>query len=152
MTCARKRPPSTIIGLLAIWAGLSPYALALDLPQRLPVVTAASVPLYPRTALLAHIQGSVKIPVTTDGQKIISFDAPDGPPMLVQAAEEAIRTWRFEVHKPTTFLIHFEYQIDEPGSCSVENSTVTLRLPEDVQIKGRRVHTCDPRSDTPGQM
>jgi outer membrane biosynthesis protein TonB len=117
--------------------------------QKSPVVAAASVPLYPHTALLAHIQGIAKIRVATDGKKISSLEVESGPHMLGQAAEENIRTWQFEEHKPTTFIVTFEYRIEEPAGCSIDNGTVVLHLPLDVQISAKGVHTCDPASEAP---
>jgi hypothetical protein len=134
---------------LMILGGTLPLAFAQNPGRELPVVSAASVPLYPSTALLAHILGSVSIRVRTDGEKISSLNDESGPPMLVQAARENLRTWQFEKHDPTTFLVTFEYRIEEPGVCSVENSNVVLHMPLHVEISAKGVHTCDPASVVP---
>ena len=117
--------------------------------RRAPVVAAASVPLYPRTALLAHIEGTVKIQVATDGRKVSSLQTQSGPPLLARAAEENVRTWEFDEHKPTTFLATFEYRLQDPGGCSVENEEVLVRMPTYVRVTAKRVHTCDPISKVP---
>ena len=151
MTLARwcALPKCVGVGLMLILGGVLSPAFGQKADRDSPVVAAASVPLYPRTALLAHIQGTVKIRVTTDGKKISSLDAESGPPMLAQAAEENIRTWQFEEHKPTRFLAIFEYRIEEPGVCAIENSTVVLHMPLDIQISAKGVNICDPASEVP---
>lgn len=133
--------------VMAVVLGGALYpALARGADEGLPVVIAASVPLYPRTALLAHILGTVRIRVTTDGKNISSLDVESGPPMLVKAAEGNVRTWQFEEHKPTTFLVTFQYKIEEPAECSIGNSAVLLHMPSDIVITARGIHTCDPAS------
>jgi hypothetical protein len=137
------------LGVMMICGVFSPVS-AQNTGQQLPVVVTASVPFYPRTALLAHIQGVVKIKVTTDGVKASAVDAESGPPMLTQAAESNIRTWQFEEHKPTTFVATFRYAIEEPLQCRVGNATVILRMPSEVQINAKGLHTCDPASTARG--
>lgn len=130
---------------IVILDGLLLPVFAQNTGPRIPVIAAASVPFYPRTALLAHIQGVVKIQVTTDGKRASSLVEVGGAPaMLMQAAKENIRTWQFEDHKPTTFLATFEYHIEEPAECSVGRDAIVLRMPMDVRVSARAVHTCDP--------
>lgn len=136
------------VGMMMIFGGVSSPVFAQNAEPQLPVVTSASVPLYPRTALLAHIQGTVKIRATTDGNTVSALDAESGPPMLVQAAEDNIRTWQFEEHKPVTFVVTFHYTIEEPPQCGPDNATVILHMPSDVQVNAKGVHTCDPASAT----
>jgi hypothetical protein len=108
------------------------------------VVTAASVPFYPRIALLANVVGTAVFQVTTDGQKTSSIKLESGPPLLARAAKENIQTWQFEQHKPTTFSVTFQYRIEEPAQCTLDNATVVLHMPSDIQITTRAVHACDP--------
>lgn len=136
-------------GVMMIFGCLTSAAFAQNTGQPLPVVTSASVPLYPRTALLTHIQGTVKIRVTTDGKRASSLEAESGPPMLAQAAEDNIRTWRFKEHKPLTFSVTFRYVIEEPPGCSVGNATAILHMPTDVEVRANPIHTCDPASTVP---
>jgi hypothetical protein len=132
------------LALMLIFSVVLPLASAQGPGGGLPVLSAASMPLYPRTALLAHVQGSVKIRVQTDGENISSVDEQSGPPMLVKAAKDNLRTWRFEKHDPATFLVTFDYKIEEPGGCSVENSAVIMTTPLHVEITAKAVHPCDP--------
>jgi len=108
-----------------------------------PVVTSASVPLYPRIVLMAQITGVVRLRVSTDGNHVTSMEMESGAPILANAAEESIKTWQFEPHKPTTFETTFTYKLlpmtcDAKGQCNGrENDEVLLHLPTDVQISTR---------------
>ena len=119
------------------------------LPQQspitnLPVVTNLSIPTYPRIALLAHIQGVVKIRVTADATRVSGFDEEIGPPMLLKAAEENLRTWEFRDHHQETFTVIFEYRIEEPDQCAIGDSTAILQLPVKALITANGIMTCDP--------
>jgi Gram-negative bacterial TonB protein C-terminal len=111
--------------------------------EPVPVVTNASVPLYPRIALIAHIMGVVRFRLSTDGSHVTSVEVENGPPLLAKAAEENIKTWQFERHKPTTFEATFTYKLlpatcDAKGNCNgVENDEVLLHLPTNVEIAAR---------------
>jgi periplasmic protein TonB len=53
-------------------------------------------PIYPRIAVMAHSQGTVKLEavIATDGS-IRNLRVVTGPPLLVNAAVEAVRQWRY---------------------------------------------------------
>jgi hypothetical protein len=134
---------------LIVLAGVLPRASGQQVSQNLPLVLGASVPLYPRAALLAHIIGNVKLRVSTDGTRISDVQILSGPPMLARAAQENIRTWQFKEHNPTVFLVTFEYRIEDPAGCAIGNSEAVLHMPLRVQISAKGVHTCDPASEVP---
>ena len=54
-------------------------------------------PLYPRTAVLTHIYGAVQLHaiIAKDGS-IQSLSVVRGHPILVEAAMEAVRQWRYK--------------------------------------------------------
>jgi TonB family protein len=56
-------------------------------------------PVYPKAAIDAHVQGTVKLKtvIDTDGS-VIEATYISGPTMLVQASIDAVKQWRF---KPT---------------------------------------------------
>jgi hypothetical protein len=116
----------------------------------LPIVVSASVPFYPRVAQLAHIEGLVKLRISTDGKQASSIDVESGSPMLAQAAEQNVKTWQVEQHTPTTFEATFRYVLLSPQcvlQCNGDGSeqgTVQLRLPAYAEVAGRTVATCDP--------
>jgi hypothetical protein len=114
--------------------------------EPLPTVTNAAVPLYPRTAVLAHIEGVVWLHVSTDGARVSGVKVDGGPPMLAKAAADNVRTWQFSEPKPTSFKVKFSYSILSESGCYVDNSVVMLRLPTEVEISTKGVHTCDPAS------
>lgn len=53
-------------------------------------------PVYPRPAVLAGIQGQVKLhAIIARNGRIESLELISGPPLLVQAAMDAVRQWRY---------------------------------------------------------
>jgi len=143
--CAPITPALIILalGLGAIVAIAQPRKL-------LPTVSSASVPFYPRTPRLAHIEGVVRLRISTDGMRVSSLEIESGQPMLAQAAAENVKTWQFEQHTPTTFEATFRYRL-LPSRCDSEcncddgdGGTVQLRLPADVEVSAKEVLICDP--------
>jgi TonB family protein len=117
----------------------------------LPKVASASVPFYPRLAPTARIQGTVTLRVSTDGKRVSAVEAESGPPMLVQAAKENVKTWQFESHTPTNFEITFHYRLLLPSKCdsdchcdSTKKETVLLQLPTNVDVSAKIPVICDP--------
>jgi hypothetical protein len=110
------------------------------------------MPLYPRAATAARVQGLVTLRVTTDGQRVTVIEPKSGPPFLVQATEENVKTWRFEPHAPTTFEVRFNYKLSTQYTCapgctdcrSAEKDSVLLQLPTDVELKATIPMLCDP--------
>ncbi len=53
-------------------------------------------PVYPEVARLASVQGTVRLRATIgpDGS-VQAAEAESGPPLLVQAAIDAVRQWKF---------------------------------------------------------
>jgi hypothetical protein len=133
---------SLCLGLL-IAIGAFPSS-AQQAAEELPLVIDAKLPLYPVEANEAHIQGVVKIKVTTDGKKATSLEVVSGPPMLAKYAKENILTWEFANHRPTTFVTTFEYVIEDPGPCGFSNGTSVVHLPLEVRTTAKVVETCDP--------
>lgn len=127
-----------------ILAGLVSSATGQQPEEEIPVLSAGAMPIYPRTALLVHIQGIVKLKVSTDGERASSVDVQSGPPMLAKAAKENILTWQFDRHKPTTFVTTFEYVITRPAQCEITNSASVLKPPLKMQVTAEGVQTCDP--------
>jgi hypothetical protein len=101
-------------------------------------------------AQLAHISGEVLLRVSTDGTHVSSVSLESGPPMLAAAAEENVKTWQFEKHKPVQFETTFHYSTSVGGcdaNCNCDSAghdTVLLNLPSDVEIIGKLIPTCDP--------
>lgn len=136
-----------VIGILLLW--FLPSA-AQQARAPLPKVARACVPFYPRLAPAARIQGTVRLHLSTDGKRVSAVDAESGPPMLVQAAKENVKTWQFEPHTPTNFEVIFHYRLltytcDSQCRCaSVEKESVLLQLPANVDISAVIPMICDP--------
>jgi hypothetical protein len=122
----------------------------------LPKVVSASAPFYPRVAPSARIEGVVRLKVSTDGKHVVTFDTESGPPLLVQAAKENVKTWEFAQHKPASFEIRFDYKLSRPSSCySVWSDdyqeSVLLRLPSRVELSAAIPLLCDPAATIEGK-
>ena len=124
----------------------------------LPKVWSASAPFYPPVAKQASIRGLVTLRVTTDGKRVVSFDAESGPPYLVLKTKETVKTWEFQPHKPTSFGIKFEYTLSAPSSpCDWDSAEerakefVVLRLPTYVELHAIIPVDCDPAVPSDGK-
>jgi len=112
--------------------------------ETLPVIVAGAMPSYPLIAVHAHIEGVVKIKVTTNGEAISNLESISGPAMLVAAARETIQTWKFVKHHPTQFVASFTYRISGTAHCEFTNPTIVTHLPLEVEITSDGLQTCDP--------
>ncbi|PYT57320.1 MAG: hypothetical protein DMG35_20485 [Acidobacteria bacterium] len=112
--------------------------------EPLPTVATAGVPFYPPVARVARIEGVVHLRLSTDGKRVSAISVESGPPALVQAAQENVRTWQFKDHSPTTFEATFRYKMLPESECAMDSGTVLLRLPTEVEVSARGVQTCDP--------
>ena len=110
----------------------------------LPAVITAAVPFYPPAARAARIEGVVRMRISTDGKRVSFISAQTGPPALIKAAEENVRTWQFKKHNPTTFETTFRYKVLSESECKMDSGTVLLMLPTAVEVTAKGVRTCDP--------
>jgi outer membrane biosynthesis protein TonB len=141
----RVRATQALI-LFTLGAGATLYAGQQKKP--LSGVISASVPFYPRTPQLAHIEGIVRFRISTDGNRASSIKIQSGQPMLARAAQENVKTWQFEEHSPITFDATFRYKLlpskcDSQCNCgSVEKPSVLMRLPTEVEVNAEELVTC----------
>jgi hypothetical protein len=97
-------------------------------------ITSFECPTYPPSAKQNHIGGLVIIRVTTDGKKITDLKT-TGLPVLAEAAEANIRTWKFADNAPTTFTVTYAYvQEGEYEPDPVHNCRAKLELPSKVEV------------------
>jgi hypothetical protein len=97
-------------------------------------VTSFECPTYPPLAKQNHIGGIVTIRATTNGKKIIELKT-SGFPLLAQAAEANVRTWKFADNAPTTFTVTYVYvQEGEYEPDPVYNCRAKLELPNKVEV------------------
>jgi Gram-negative bacterial TonB protein C-terminal len=111
-----------------------------------PVVLDAAVPFYPNNAQLAHIEGVVRLQVSTNGETASRIQLLDGPSILATAAKENVKTWRLKWHSQATFVATFRYKLLPDFACEADNGTVVLRLPLEVEVTAKGIQTCDPSS------
>lgn len=125
-----------LAGILGVCVAVSAAQVA-EPPQKLPVVKSGEMPFYPPLANAARIQGDIHLRVTTDGSGVASVVVESGQPMLAKAAQDNVRTWKFEAHEPTSFPTLFAYHLLGEPNCKTDksgNGEVHLNLPTQVDI------------------
>ena len=119
-------------------------------PQKLPVVKSGEMPFYPSLANAARIQGDIHLRVTTDGSGVASVVVESGQPMLAKAAQDNVRTWKFEPHDPTSFSTLFAFHLRAEPKCETDksgNGEVHLTLPTRVEITTNARGACYDTND-----
>jgi len=104
--------------------------------QALPTVADFVCPKYPRDAESMRLQGTVKMEVTTDGHQVVAVKISNrAHPILAQAAEKNVRTWKFSEHPATSFTVTYvyssegKYKPDPITKCSAK-----MELPTNVTV------------------
>jgi TonB family protein len=142
---ARRVPMTAALVLVVTLAGT---VVATAQQKSPPNLLSASVPLYPRTPQMAHIEGVVHLRISTDGSRVASVEVQSGQPMLAQAAQDNVKTWQFEPHDPVTFVATFRYKLlpskcDAKCNCdSAEKPSVFLQLPNNVEVNAKELMVC----------
>jgi TonB family protein len=129
-------PNKWLAGILSVCVAASAAQIA-DSPHKLPMLKSGEMPFYPQTANMARIQGDVHLRVTTDGSAVASVVVESGQPMLAKAAQDNVRTWKFEPHEPTSFSTLFAYHLRAEPKCDTDksgNGEIHLMLPIQVEI------------------
>jgi hypothetical protein len=115
----------------------------------LPMVASAQVPLYPPSARLANVEGTVQLNVTTDGHHVVSIQVASGYKLLSDSAEGNLRTWEFTPHEPTSFKVTYTYKLVSDLDPIQNNPRVILNLPTAVEVDALRwPGTVDMPADT----
>jgi TonB family protein len=90
---------------------------------------------YPRLALLARIEGDVQLTVQIDPEGKIQFVAAgSGNPLLVQAAEENVRGWRFDPDEAEKLTITYKFRLEEPEQ-PAPSSRCSFDFPDVVTVE-----------------
>jgi hypothetical protein len=137
----------TRIALILLFTSVVSLGADQQPKQDLPVVLDAAVPFYPRDAQLAHIEGVVRLRISTDGETVTGVELLEGQTTLARAARENVKTWRLKWHVRTTFEATFRYTLLPDLVCEADNPTVLLRLPLEVEVSAKSVKTCDPAAE-----
>ncbi len=113
--------------LLAALAAPSSVLRAQERAKPLPEVIDHGVVSYPPLARQARIQGHVRLRVTTNGHTATDVTAVEGHPLLVQSAEQNVRTWKFVDHSPGTFDVTFNFRmLDKSGTFLQEPGVIEV--------------------------
>jgi len=124
--------------ILLLFFALTVIAVAQQKNIALPMMAAASVPLYPPIARIANIDGVVHLKITTDGHNVVRVQIVDGQRLLATAAEENAKTWQFTTHEPTTFTVTYRYKLVSSWKGDSNNPIVELKFPTEVIVSIRR--------------
>lgn len=124
--------PGYLAQRLTSLIALSVVVLAAQPPKPELRVTHCDLPEYPQLARIAHVEGAVRVRVTTNGPVVVESKAEDGPPLLRIAAESHARTLRFGSSEPTSFVITYRYRL--ASDVDPNNPSVTFRLPTEVDV------------------
>jgi TonB family protein len=116
------------------------FPVQLPMPAPEPCVYHLQAPSYPRLARQTVIQGKVTVTVTVyrDGTTNVSKEG-KGHPLLVGAAQENLRTWKFKSNdsvEPILLEVEYQFILDTQNSTDDVNATsaVTLDLPRHVTV------------------
>jgi TonB family protein len=99
------------------------------------VVKEAFAPQYPRVALAAQVQGTVRVKVTVASDGSVSkAEALSGSPMLLPLVLEAAKKWKFESEHERTAELEFRFEAlpstaakDQIGAVYMPPMTVLVR-------------------------
>jgi Gram-negative bacterial TonB protein C-terminal len=104
-------------------------ARAQDSGAALPKLISHADAVYPAIARTAHVMGDVVVKITTDGESVVDAKAESGPPLLLKAAEENAKTWKFAPHPPGTFHVTYRFKfMDSDLAASFPNSGSIVEL------------------------
>lgn len=115
-----------------------------------PIVRHADVPLYPPIAKTARLSGTVQVLVTVKDGAVVNAEAKSSAhQILVNAATENVKTWKFEPETNATFQTTYVYTLEKEEAPVPENPRIEMQLPSLVRITARPTKpTCnDCRTD-----
>jgi Gram-negative bacterial TonB protein C-terminal len=118
--------------LLVTLALLPPQMFGQELTDPIPQVLVRTNPTYPPIAITAHIQGDVRVKVTTDGTSVVNAEAESGPPLLQLNTLKSVRTWKFTSHTPATFYLMFRFKLMEGNQVAFEESPGVFQIQADA--------------------
>jgi TonB family protein len=104
------RWPVIVLLATAAWTFvLAPHAVAVKAPER--KVETRVQPEYPQLARTMHVAGTVRMLVMiAPSGTVQSVRAMGGHPLLVEAAIDAVKQWKFEPGpKETTMVMEFKF-------------------------------------------
>jgi outer membrane biosynthesis protein TonB len=91
----------------------APSAAAEEKLIPVPEILQHREPEYPTLPWEERIQGQVRMRLVTDSFCVAKIITQTNEPLLAEAAEANVRTWRLSVHEPGTFQVTFNYRFQE---------------------------------------
>jgi TonB family protein len=109
------------------------------------IVLHAEVPLYPPLAIQGRLSGVVRLHILVENGAVTKAESESSAQLqvLVSAATENVRTWRFAPGARGTFDVTYTYELDKIEGVRSENPHIVMDLPTSVKITARPAeHTC----------
>jgi hypothetical protein len=107
---------------------------------RYPYLVHGDLPVYPTLAKTARITGDVRVRVIVDKGEVVGTETISGHPLLVSAAIDNIKSWKFDSTVRTTFATTFIYRLGGESEETKEqrsNPKLELELPSSAKITAR---------------
>jgi hypothetical protein len=107
---------------------------------RFPFLVRGDLPVYPALAKNARITGDVQVRVIVDNGNVVGTERMSGHPLLVSAAIDNIKSWKFDKAVRMTFATTFIYRLDgdsEESKDQPSNPKLELELPSFAKITAR---------------
>jgi hypothetical protein len=102
-----------------------------------PVVVRGELPSYPVAAQKAGITGIVVIEVRVHNGQVVAVGLKSGDRLLGSAAQDNVRTWRFEETAEGAFAATFVFELERRLTGSDQNPRLELHLPRYVRVIGK---------------
>ncbi|HET9184486.1 MAG TPA: TonB family protein [Candidatus Angelobacter sp.] len=110
-------------------------------PDESLVIQHADMPSYPAMARVAHVTGTVQIEITIrNGVVVQSEQRSSVHPILINAALENVRTWKFRPDANAKFSVTYIYLLKKKRSAS-GNPRIEMELPYLVKITAQPPQT-----------
>jgi hypothetical protein len=109
------------------------------------IVLRAEVPLYPPLAIQGRLSGVVRLHVFVENGAVTKAESDSSAQLqvLVIAATENVKTWRFAPGARGTFDVTYTYELEKVEGVRSENPHIVMDLPTAVRITARPAeHTC----------
>ena len=123
-------------------ASQTPAPLQVDWQTQKTSLLSVTKAVYPQIAVMAHIEGIVRVQfvVSSDGTtRDLEFES--GPPLLMKAAMDSVRTWRFQptmvdgkaIEVETTAPVHFFLAGADPEKVLAVDREKVQKHPDDAK-------------------
>jgi len=130
---------------LALIVGFATAYAQDSLAHQSAIVLHAEVPQYPALALAGRLSGSVHLHVLVEDGAVVKAesDSPSRLQILINAATENVKTWRFAHHARGTFDVMYAFELRKDEGVVPENPRIEMELPNLVKLVARPVKpTC----------